>query len=194
MLGSYVEHPSNCKFNGQNDNENIVLFLRSHPITNLSWIFGAIFVGLIPLFIPYLIDLFNLKVPTVPQSIITGLLLVDALAVSFIVIEGFLHWYFNANIVTNSRIVDIDFENLLSNNIDHASLNSVEEANGRVAGILGLLFNYGNVSIQTAGAISSLDFPRVPNPGKVADIINDEADKAKRALQGGGNNAGHQPH
>ncbi len=191
MLGSYSVHPQDCRFNGQNQDEKIVLFLRAHPITNVSWILMALFIGTLPFSVPWLIDLLKLSVPDIPGTLSRALIIIDILAVSFVSIEGFLHWYFNANIVTNSRIVDIDFEHLLSNNVDHASLNSVEEANGRVAGIMGLLFHYGNVSVQTAGAIVSINFPKVPNPGQVADIINDEADKAKRAMQGGGSsNAG----
>ena len=96
-----------------------------------------------------------------------------------IIFEGFLNWYFNVNILTNERILDIDFNSLLFKNIDIAGLDDIQEVNTTKAGLLGLIFNFGTIMVQTAGAREAIDFTNIPQPYLVADIILEEAEKFK---------------
>lgn len=91
--------------------------------------------------------------------------------------EGFLNWYFNATIITDQKIVDIDFEHLLYKAVDLAPLLKIEEADSVTAGILGTIFNFGNVSVQTAGATVAIEMKKVPHAAQVADMILDLAGK-----------------
>ena len=49
FLSSYGERPSYFKFADKLDNEEILLFLRRHFVTNVPWILKATFLLLIPL-------------------------------------------------------------------------------------------------------------------------------------------------
>ena len=42
-----------------------------------------------------------------------------------------------------------------------------------MGGVARTIFNYGDVFIQTAAEVSEFDFLAVPNPDKVAKIIED---------------------
>jgi len=44
---------------------------------------------------------------------------------------------------------------------------------------LGTMLNYGDIQIQTAAEITEFVFESVPNPEKVAKILNDLIDKVK---------------
>lgn len=180
MSSAFQEYPKKCYFQGQDEDEKVILLLRAHPITNLSWIVPAVLVFFFPFLISPLLPLLNLPLPPLPEYLILGMLIINYLIVMVLVFEGFLYWYFNVNIITNKKLVDVDFYSLMSKNIDLAPLISVQEASGKIKGLLGIFFHYGNVDVQTAGASVSIDFVNVPQPNKVADIIMDQAHKAQQ--------------
>lgn len=189
MFPAYVENPTTLRFEGQDPNEKILLLLRAHPITNLSWITPAVLLFLVPFFIPIVLRFFNLDLSTIPQTFAIVFLIINYLLVLITSFEGFLHWYFNVYIVTEKNIVDVDFHSLLFKNIDVAPLRNIEDTSSSMGGILNSIFHYGNVFIQTAGATKNIDFHSVPRPHHVADFILDEAHK----IYGRGRDAYHHP-
>ena len=177
MFSAYIERPLNCRFEGQDPGEKILLLLRAHPITNLKWIISAVLLFFGPFFIPIVLRFLNLDLSTIPQTFAIVFLIINYLVVLIIAFEGFLYWYFNVYIVTEKNIVDVDFHSLLFKNIDVAPLRNIEDTASSMGGILNSIFHYGNVFIQTAGAAKNIDFHAVPRPHHVADFILDEAHK-----------------
>ena len=189
MFTSYLENPTDCRFEGQDQDEKILLLLRAHFITNLKWIVPAVLLFLLPFFVPTMFLLINFDLSVVPITYGIVFLLINYLLVSVILFEGFLHWYFNVYIVTDKNIVDVDFHSILSKNIDVAPLRNIEDTSSLMAGILQSIFNYGHVYIQTAGNARNIDFESVARPHQVADFILDEAHK----IYGRGRDAYHHP-
>lgn len=179
MFSAYIERPTDCRFEGQDPDEKILLLLRAHQITNLKWIIPAVLIFLWPFFIPLPKDfpLFNLEPLTLPQTFEIIFLIINYLVVLVIVFEGFLYWYFNVIIVTEKNIVDVDFHSILFKNIDIAPLRNVQDTSSSMAGILNAIFHYGNVFIQTAGTANNIDLYNVPRPHHVADFILDAVHK-----------------
>lgn len=177
MLSSYIERPTNYRFEGQDPDEKILLLLRAHPITNISWIVIAVFVFAVPFIVQKAAPLFSFSLALVPQSFILILLIINYLLVLAVTFEGFLSWYFNVYIVTDKNIVDVDFHSILFKNIDVAPLRNIEDTSSSMGGLLNSIFHYGNVTIQTAGATKNIDFQSVSRPHQVADFILDEAHK-----------------
>ena len=177
MLSSYIVHPKNCSFEGQDADEKILLLLRAHPITNLAWIIPAVLIFSIPFFIPKILPLVNLDLSMLPEAFKQIFLIINYLLVLVVVFEGFLFWYFNVYIVTSKNIIDIDFHSILFKNIDIAPLRNIEDVSSSMGGILQAVFHYGNVFIQTAGTSRNIDFVSVPKPHQVADFILDEVHK-----------------
>ena len=87
--------------------------------------------------------------------------------------ERFLNWYFNVYIITNKRVVDMDFSHLLHRNISEAPLRNIEDVTYTVSGSLQTLFNFGSIKIQTAAEQRELEFEYISNPAKVQDILSD---------------------
>lgn len=179
MFPSFIRHPQNCRYQGQDEDEEIVLLLRAHPITNLGWVLFALFLFLIPFLLPKLVPFLNFDLSFVPDNFWLVFLIINYLIVLAVVFEGFLGWYFNVQILTNKKIVDIDFHSLLSKSVDVALLRDVQEATSHLAGIVGIIFHFGDVFIKTAVATESIDLRNVPHPDLVSDIIMDEALKAR---------------
>lgn len=189
MFPAYVERPADCRFEGQDPDEKILLLLRAHPITNLGWIIGSILLFLAPFFIPKALQILNLNLSIVPDNLPVLFLIINYLLVLIIVFEGFLGWYFNVYIVTEKNIIDVDFHSLLFKNIDVAPLRNIEDTASSMGGIFNSIFHYGNVFIQTAGTSRNIDFHSVQRPHHVADFILDEAHK----IYGKGRDAYHHP-
>lgn len=175
MFLSYVETPQNCSFEGQDENEKILLLLRAHPITNLPWIFFATLLFFIPFIIPRFLLFVGLNLDFIPQAYLMTFLIINYLLVLLVVYEGFLYWYFNAALITNHKVVDIDFEPVLYKAVDLAPLSKIEETDSITAGIFGTIFNFGNVRVQTAGATVAIEIKNVPRAAHVADLILDLA-------------------
>lgn len=189
MFPAYVENPQNCSFEGQDPQEKILLLLRAHPVTNLSWIVPSILLFFTPFFIPKAFLFLNLNLTPIPQSFAVVFLIINYLLVLIIVFEGFLYWYFNVYIVTDKNIIDVDFHSILFKNIDVAPLRNIEDTSSRMGGILHSFFHYGDVFIQTAGASRNIDLHSVPRPHHVADFILDKTHK----IHGKGDNADNHP-
>lgn len=189
MFSSYIPNPLDCRFEGQDPDEKILLLLRAHPITTLKWIIPAILLFIVPFLVPEAFLLLNLDLRQIPQSFAVVFLIINYLLVLIIVFEGFLYWYFNVYIVTDKNIIDVDFHSILFKNIDVAPLRNIEDTSSKMGGILNSIFHYGDVVIQTAGTARNIDLESVPRPHHVADFILDEAHK----IYGRGRNAYHHP-
>jgi len=110
-----------------------------------------------------------------PHPYPTALLLLWYLMTFAFGLERFLNWYFNVYIVTDRRIVDIDFNGLLYKNISECSHDRVQDVTYKTGGLLQTLFDFGDVYIQTAAEQREFEFRSIPQPGHVHDIVTDLA-------------------
>jgi len=169
---SFTHHPKGVCLKNQEEGEEILLLLRQHPITNLSWIVVSVLALILPIIISYLFFQFNLSLDLLIPAVFQPLFFVTyyMLILAFIHLS-FMSWYFNAYIVTNHRIIDLDYWGFLFFHVSATTIDHVEDVTYSVKGGLGFLFNFGDVFIQTAGAETNFDFLRVPDPSKVANTI-----------------------
>lgn len=165
FLHAFIINPA-VRYDHQHPNEKIVLLLRAHPVTQLPWIFNMV-VFLVVVAISYYFASLYLS----PGELTT----VAIFLLVFIASYGwfnFVRWYFNVGIITNERIIDIDFINLLRQEVSEARLQKIEDVTFKSGGYFGSLFNYGKVFIQTAGTEVNIEFDEVPDPAEVIAIIN----------------------
>ncbi len=162
---AYAKFPK-VKFETQGRKEEVVLLLRGHWATNVSWVVISLLGVFAPLFWPLLPLAEFLPV----RFQIVGLLGWYLLLCGF-VFEKFMYWYFNVFIVTNSRVVDIDFHSLLYKEVSDAELDWIEDVTYRMGGIVRAFLNYGDIYIQTAAERAEFEFHAVPKPGKVVEVI-----------------------
>lgn len=165
-------NPIGLNFETRDDTEEVILLLRRHVITNIPWIIIVI----IMLFAPLVLSFFPLLsfLPLRFQFMAT---IIWYLLTTAFIFENFLSWYFNVYLVTNERIIDYDFFNLLYKNTSDAELNKIQDINVQMGGLSQTLFNYGTVLIETAGEIPNLEFDLVPNPAYVVKVIRELEDQ-----------------
>jgi len=87
------------------------------------------------------------------------------------IFERFLSWFFNMTIITDERIVDVDFINLTTKKVSDADLDKIQDVSFNNAGAFGAIFDYGNVLVQTAAEVVEFVFENVPHPAEVAKIL-----------------------
>ncbi|MFZ2199390.1 MAG: PH domain-containing protein [Microgenomates group bacterium] len=167
LLTSYVTLPNRICFETQDDQEQVILFLRQHPIVNLKWIIIVALMISLPsifsFFPPYA------GLPVNYQFVITAgwYMFVFGYALA-----KFMGWFFNIYILTDERVVDVDFQNIFFRRISTAKIEEIQDVNIQSSGAFETFFGYGSLFIQTAAEVSQFEFLYVPRPDKVGKIIN----------------------
>ncbi len=171
-FSAFSLYPSGVDFETREDKEKIILMLRQHPIVNVRWISMTILLLTGPSVLG-LLGVFSL----LPVGFSLVITLAWYLFTSAYAIENFLSWYFNVYFITTEGIIDVDFFNLLDKRVSEAELGRIQDVSYSTNGALGTTLNFGDVRIQTAAEIPEFKFELVPNPEKVAKILDDLIDK-----------------
>lgn len=167
-LASYCYFPDHADFENKDPEEEVVLILRRHPITNLGWISFSFLLLIAPAFISIL-PFFE----TLPVDYQVILAIIWYLFSAAFVFEKFLGWYFNVNIVTDERLFDVDFIHLIYREMTEANIDQIQDVTVQIGGGIRTAFNYGDVLIQTAADVPRLEFGAVPYPDKVARVLRE---------------------
>jgi hypothetical protein len=178
MLGTVEITPEGNIFQGQDPDERVYIKARAHPFVNFGWITNLAFLSLLPPIAFFVM----INLPAVWRFDIRDyistyiLLLVVGIYYSLILtsfIINLLNWYYDIYLVTNQRIIKIDFSVLSRQRISEAKLENIEDVVESVIGFLPSIFGYGNVNIRTAGGATKEEFifRSVPNPGWFRDVI-----------------------
>jgi len=167
-FSSFCYFPLGVKFISKDSKEEIVLFLRRHWITNVGWIV----ISIVLLFAPVVLGSFPILsfLPDGFQFIAVAIWYMIAVAYT---LESFLGWFFNVCIVTDERVFDVDFVNLIYREITDANLNQIQDVTVTMGGVFRTIFNFGDVIIQTAGEVPRIEFTAIPNPDKAAKILRE---------------------
>ena len=165
-------------FPNQQDNETISMIVREHWfhlfLKILVWVFFAA-----------ALVLFNRFAQTYAPGLLQGaigkvtLLFVQVYTL-FLVLSLFLifaFYYLTMQVITSVRIVDINQEGLFSHVISELNVDKIEDVTSEVNGIFGTIFNYGDVTIQTAGKEEHFIFQSVPNPAEIEKVVLDLYEK-----------------
>lgn len=173
MLAAYIDNPTDIRFDTQSEEEKIMLLLRKHVITNVPWILLVILM----MMAPFLLNFFPL-LDFMPANFQVMALIIWYLLIISIIFEQFLIWFFNVYIITDERVVDFDFHSLLYKSVTEAKINKIQDKTYTMGGLVRTIFNYGDIKIQTAGAVPEIDFDAVPCPSdvikKLEELINIE--------------------
>jgi len=166
-FASLVIRPRKIAFDTQEREEKIILLARRHLITNLKWVLIALVMILLPKIVfglfPEVFNSFRFRA--------IALLIWYLLTFSY-AFEQFLKWFFNVSIVTDERVVDIDFPTILYRDISSTKIDMVQDVSVKTGGFVRSLFNFGDVCIQTAGEQREFIFEDIAQPERVIKILN----------------------
>lgn len=165
---AFAPKPLQIYFDSQEKAEQVLLLLRRHPVTQFGWILAAIGLMFMPIIFS-IVGLFSF----LPARFQLASLVLWYLIVTGFVLESFLSWFFNVYIITDERIIDVDFLSLIYKNITSAKIDNIEDVTAETGGAIRSIFNFGTVRIQTAGTSAEIEFDDVPQPAKVTRLLNE---------------------
>lgn len=175
-LSSFCQNPLGFSFQNQEKDEKILLFLRRHLITNISWLIPSLLLLILPpilsLFAPFL-ERFFLSPIFLPGNYLTIFLIFYYLFVFNYMFISFISWFYNIGIVTQKRVIDIDYSDIVHRYISFTKLSLIEDVTYRQTGFIRSLFNFGDVFVQTAGTHSNFEFLSVPQPSYATHAIQE---------------------
>ncbi len=167
-------------FDSQLDGENVLLLLRRHPITQISKFLTVLGMLVAPFFFSQISFYYLLA-----NNFQTAILLLWYLIIVGYSLESFLTWFYNVYIITDERIIDIDFLSLIYRNVSAAKIDKVEDITAITSGVTQSIFDYGTIHIQTAAEKTEFEFEDVPHPTRVTQFLNEMlVEEEKEKLEG----------
>lgn len=180
ILYSFWENPEGVIFEDKEQDEVILLLVRRHFITNLHWLFVSALLFLAPIvLIPFWENFSVFNFLDLPARFIVIFTIFYYLVAFTYLFVNFITWYFNVSLITNRRIVDVNFSDLVYKNVAATKLSLLQDASYSQVGVLRSFFDYGDVLMQTAGTLDNFSFPGVPNPERVVKIVEELIGKGK---------------
>lgn len=190
LFGILDIYPEDVSFNSQDPGESIYILMRSHIAVNIGWVVKFIFGLLFPTICFLLYRLFGLVLISQdiePLALITLMpffnwvmlgMLYYSLMFSY-ALTNFLDWYFDVYLVTNLRILHVDFKVFTGKSVAEAALANIEDVSTSIVGFLPSFFDYGDVLVQTAAEKTKFNLRALANPSWFRDVITDLSNLAK---------------
>ena len=169
FFSAFITKPKKIKLDIQNKDEKIVLVLRQHIATQIKSLF---FLCIAILAIPTILG-FSGFMGALPSKFVSAFY-IFWVALSFgLFVRSFLIWLFNVYIITDERIIDVDFNSMIYFNISNAKIENIEDVTASTSGPMAAIFDYGTITIQTAGERTEFEFSSVPHPAKVTKLLSE---------------------
>lgn len=170
-----------------NDDESIYVFVRSYYLAFVPWMLLGVAMFIMGVIIISIAYTTFPEVQTNPMANNILVVLVSSyflLIIPFIAV-AFIDYYYDLHVVTDRRLVDIDQHSLFVREINELALEEVQDVTSRTVGILGSVFDFGFVSIETSSATKKFEFDYVRHPREITGIIMDLSDQAKQRVESG---------
>ncbi len=101
----------------------------------------------------------------------------------------FIHWVndeLDVLILTNRRIITLDQINFLDRKLSQTTIDNVQEVNSSTSGLMGNIFEYGNMVIRTASDMSNdksdFQITKIPHPIETSRKIHGYIDEYRHEL------------
>lgn len=167
-LSAFNIMPRRTRFENQEAREKIILLLRQHWITQAHWVAGGIAGLMVPLIFNW-VPVFDFLSGNYQFMV----MIIWYLLLTAFIYENFIDWYYQVFIITDERIIDINFTNLIYKQLSEAKIDNIEDVTYTQGGVLRAMLNYGEVSMQTAGTEREFVIEAAPDPNKIVKILNE---------------------
>jgi hypothetical protein len=171
LFTSLCKNPDDISFQNQDEGEKPLLFIRKDFVTNTGWILTGIFLIFLPVLFSVTQYSLHISFNLLPERFgLIFLFFYYLLTISYWYIN-FITWYFNISLITDRRIIDIDFSGLVYKNVSATKLDLVQDVSYTQIGVIRNFFDYGDVLIQTAGTLDNFVFDAAPRPEDIVHVV-----------------------
>lgn len=152
--------------------EHLVTVVRRHPIGIIGIYaeMGVGIIGVIGLVLLAIYSFFRSLSGSDKGLIAASALFVVGFLVALLLISTYVYRQCRL-IVSDKSVIQVLQKALFNRKISRLSMSNVEDVNVEQQGILQTWFNYGTLTIQTAGEVDNFVFPFCPDPDNYANRI-----------------------
>ncbi len=171
-IKTYRHKYRNYDFKDKKSDEDIILILRRHWLTFIFKFFPII-LGVILLVFTHFV-LADMMDSWFSVENLDVVYFIESVMAMFLWLIAFIFWidyYFDAWIITDHRIIDIEQQGLFRRNVSELEHSKIQDVTTEIHGILPTILKYGFVYVQTAGKKGRFIFKEVPNPMFVRKLI-----------------------
>ena len=165
----------------QAPDEQVIFLLRRHGIVLFVEIVRYAVLACSPVLVRFILERKSSGFFEVPEYVVVMMFLFFAfeLFMWLLLYRAFIDYYLDVWIVTNKRIINIEQMDLFNRRFSEQKLFRVQDVTSVQKGFVATMFDYGNVSIQTAAEEARFEFEQVPHPNEVARRVTElvESDK-----------------
>jgi len=172
LFCSFKKNPSGLKFAHQENGEKIILFTRRHFATNFPWIAIAILATILYPLGSLLWQFGGVNLPKIPLEFSIATTIFYYSVIIGYSLFSFATWFYNIGIITQKRILDIDFEHLSYIDVAITQLPEIEDVVYRQKGFFASFFNYGDVVAHTVPNKEEFVFEKIPKPTQVVEMLS----------------------
>lgn len=165
-------NPFEIKILNQAEDEHILKIWRRHRITLIQPTLRVLSFVLIPILIVIFSGLSMFSSPL----LFAMFLVIVGIVVTYAAYE-WATWYGDVYVLTNYRIVDVDQTGFFDRKFAEASISRIQDVSYRVQGIWQTFFDFGTVTVQTAGSLDNIVFSEIGDPAQQTKYILKEQEK-----------------
>lgn len=156
------------------EGEKVMYVLKRHPIgLVIMYVQALIGVAAVALVFFLVGPEFAGEIPDDIKVLLSGVALFGLGVLILIMIVATYIYKLSQITITNKEVVQVLQRGLFSRKVSRLDLSNVEDVTADQHGILQSVFNYGTLTIQTAGELENFIFPYCPHPNTYADEILD---------------------
>jgi hypothetical protein len=165
------------------ENEKIYLTVRPHwfvlliELLPLKLFFIGLIVGLILalIFIPFWLEQLIDFMPSL-ASINISFFLIFAVSIILLILWSAIFiiitdYYLDCWIITNQRTIHTELKGLFNRTVSVIQHEQIQDISVDIHGVFPVMFNYGDVHMQTAGKFREFVFKKIANPYQAKSII-----------------------
>ncbi len=166
MAKQAKKEKSERRFPGQHDNEEVLLVFHQHPLVmRKALIFGLLLIlaSVVPAYFWPL------------QSWVWTPVWVTFALVAIGWFYRWIGWYYSIYIFTSERAVEIKQKGFFNRKVTEFGIDKVQNVNYHIKGLQAVMFQYGEITIQTY--VGDLIMPQIYKPvpihSKILKIVHD---------------------
>ncbi|MDB5178497.1 MAG: hypothetical protein JWN01_440 [Patescibacteria group bacterium] len=148
--------------------ERILRVIRRHIIDIIPPVAAFVILIILSVLLWFGYTQFPATIPFPPAMVIAMVVIMPIIG-ALILFIGIFNYRRNVLVFTNVHLVQVEQQGIFSRRVSQLSYKHVQDATGNKAGIFPTIFNYGDVEVQTAGALEKFIFHKAPRPDDVAD-------------------------
>src|SRR5680860_676618 len=150
------------EFPGQREDEEILMIFNKHWFTIAMPLVKGVAIILLSFIVPIS---FRFMGSIYSYGISAGIFYLWIMFWVGYILYEYYHWYRDKFIISDHRVIDIDQKGMFTRRVSEIELEKIQNITYTVAGFFQTMFNFGTVTIQSAGN-NDLNLKQISDPAR----------------------------